>query len=189
MVAAAHADSLRAASAAPVPTAAVIQREQRTPELRAPRVEVRLDSVNLPSMPAAPSVDAILRSAAERQRASDTNRTETRDEVSRPTSADVDHAHTSPKITGRPPEPAFPDALLRSGRRDGQVVVRFIVNELGRVDVASIIVEQSDHELFTAAVRDVLSRFRFEPAYTLGPVSKPVAAWVSVPFRFTTKKR
>jgi len=50
-------------------------------------------------------------------------------------------------------------------------------------------VEQSDHELFTAAVRDILSRFRFEPAYTLGAASKPVAAWVSVPFRFTTKKR
>jgi len=88
-----------------------------------------------------------------------------------------------------PPGVAFPDALLRSGTRDGQVVVRFIVNELGRVDVASIIVEQSDHELFTAAVRDILSRFRFEPAYTLGAASKPVAAWVSVPFRFTTKKR
>ena len=186
MVAAAHADS-------PVTTAAVIQREQRAPEsappqLRAPRVTVHLDSVNIPSMPAAPSVDAILRSA-ERQRASDSGRTETKDEVSRPTSADVDHAHTAPKIMGRPPEPAFPDALLRSGTRDGQVVVRFIVNELGRVDVASIIVEQSDHELFTAAVRDILSRFRFEPAYTLGAASKPVAAWVSVPFRFTTKKR
>jgi len=151
-------------------------------------VTVHLDSVNIPSMPAAPSVDAILRSA-ERQRASDSGRTETKDEVSRPASADVDHAHTAPKIMGRPPEPAFPDALLRSGTRDGQVVVRFIVNELGRVDVASIIVEQSDHELFTAAVRDILSRFRFEPAYTLGAASKPVAAWVSVPFRFTTKKR
>jgi TonB family protein len=66
--------------------------------------------------------------------------------------------------------------------------VRFIVNEVGRVDVASMIVEQSDHELFTAAVRDVLSRFRFEPAHTLGLESRPVAAWVAVPFRFTTKK-
>jgi len=187
-LAAAHADSLRAASATPVPTAAVIPREQRAPELRAPRVEVHLDSVNMPSMPAAPSVDAILRSA-ERQRASDTNRAETRDEVSRSTSADVEHAHTSPKIIGRPPEPAFPDALLRSGRREGQVVVRFIVNELGAVDVASIIVERTDHEMFTDAVRDVLPRFRFEPAHTLTPESKPVAAWVSVPFRFTTKKR
>jgi len=188
MVAATHTDSHSAESATPAPTAAPIQREQRAPELRAPRVDVHLDSVKIPGMPAAPSVDAIMRSAMERQRASDSNRTETRDD-SRSTSADIDHARTSPKIMGRPPEVAFPDALLRSGRREGQVVVRFIVNELGMVDVASIIVERSDHELFSEAVRDVLPRYRFEPAHTLTPESKPVAAWVSVPFRFTTKKR
>jgi TonB family protein len=194
MVASAYADSFRAASATPAPTAAVIQREQRAPEsalpeLRAPRVVVHLDSANIPSMPAAPSADAIMRSAMERQRASDTDRTETRAAVSLPASADVDNAHTSPKIIGRAPDPGFPDALLRSGRREGQVVVRFIVNELGRVDVSSMIVERSDHELFTAAVRDVLPLFRFEPARALGPESKPVAVWVSVPFRFTTKKK
>jgi TonB family protein len=172
----------------------VIQREQRAPEtappeLRAPRVKVHLDSINIPGMPAALSVDAILRSAMERQRASDTARTQTRDEISRPTPPEVDHAHTAPKLVGRPPEPAFPDALLRSGSREGQVLVRFMVDEDGTVDVASMIVERSDHELFTAAVREVLPRFRFEPAHTLTPESKPVAAWVSVPFRFTTKKR
>jgi TonB family protein len=194
MVAATHTDSFRAASATPAPTAAVIQREQRAPEsalpeLRAPRVEVHLDSANIPSMPAAPSMDAILASAMERRRASDTDRTETRAAVSLPSSADVDNAHTSPKIIGRAPDPGFPNALLRSGPREGQVLVRFIVNELGRVDVSSMIVERSDHELFTAAVREVLPLFRFEPARTLGPESKPVAVWVSVPFRFTTKKR
>jgi len=199
MVAVTHADSLRASSATPPPAAAVIQREQRAPEsgppesgppaLRLPRIKVHLESMNIPSMPATLSVDAILRSAIERQRASDTDRIETRNEVSRPTSVDLDHAHTAPKIVGRVPEPVFPDALLRSGRREGQVVVRFMVSELGTVDVASIVVERSDHELFTEAVRAVLPLFRFDPAYTLGPVSKPVAAWVSVPFRFMTKKR
>lgn len=67
--------------------------------------------------------------------------------------------------------------------------MRFLVNEFGRVDVASMIVEQSDNPLFTAAVRDILPGFRFEPAHTIGAESKPVAAWVRVPFRFTTKKR
>jgi TonB family protein len=124
----------------------------------------------------------------ERQHASDTDRTGTGERVSPPTSADVNYAVTPPKIIGRVPEPRFPDALLRSGRRDGQVVVRFMVNEFGSVDVASMIVERSDHELFTAAVRDILPRFRFEPARTQAPESKPVATWVSVPFRFTTKK-
>ena len=181
-VAATRADTFRAASNPPVPIVAA-------PELRVPRVKIHLDSLKIPSMPAALSADAIVRSVKERRGASDTGRIETTNEISRPTSTDVEHAHTAPKIVGRPPAPAFPDALLRSGPREGQVVVRFLVDELGKVDVASMIVERSDHELFTAAVREVLSRFQFEPAYTLTPDSKPVAAWVSVPFRFTTKKR
>jgi TonB family protein len=180
VIVATHTDSPRAASVKAEPTPTVIK-------FRAPRVH--LDSAHMPSIPALPGADAILRAAMERQRTSDTNRTETRAEVSRPTSADAGATHTAPKIMGRSPELAFPQALLRSGPREGQVVVRFMVNELGRVEVATIIVEQSDHELFTAAVRDVLPRFRFEPARTLGPESKPVAAWVSLPFRFTTKKR
>jgi protein TonB len=149
---------------------------------------MNIPNIPVPSIPAAPSVDSIVRSATERQRAPDTDRTGTGDGVSLPTSADVDNARTPAKIIGRAPEPRFPDALLRSGQREGQVVVRFMVNELGRVDVASMIVERSDHELFTAAVRDILPRFRFEPARTRAPESKPLAAWVSVPFRFTTKK-
>ena len=194
MVAATHADSVRAASVPSARTAAAVQREQRASEaapaeLRAPRVEVHLDSINIPSLSAAPTGDAILRSAMERQRASDSDRAVTRDEVARPTSSDVENTHTSPKIIGRPSEPAFPAALLRSGTREGQVVVRFMVNELGRIDLPTVIVEQSDNELFTAAVRDILPTFRFEPAHTLGLESKPVAAWVSVPFRFTTKHK
>ena len=192
MVGATRADSLRFASAKPAPAAApVVQPEQRapksaTPELRLPRVDVRLGAI--PSI-SAPSVDSIVRSAMERQRPSDTARTATRDEVPPATTADVDTPNTPAKIIGRVPEPRFPEALLHSRQREGQVVVRFMVDELGRVDVASMIVERSDHELFTAAVRDILPRFRFEPARTHAPESKPVAAWVSVPFRFTTTKR
>ncbi len=180
----------------------MVKPEQNAPEsapLRLPRVDVHLRPINIPSIPVAsiptaPAVDSIARSVAERQRASDTDRIGTRERVSPPASADVDNAVTPvtpvtpPKIIGRVPEPRFPDALLRSGPREGQVVVRFMVNEFGSVDAASMIVERSDHELFTSAVRDILPRFRFEPARTHAPESKPVAAWVSVPFRFTTKK-
>jgi len=192
-VAAKHSDSLRGDSATSAPTAAPIQQpapESAVPEIRAPRVDLHLDAIKIPSTPAAPSVDAMLRSAIERQRAPDTERIGAKAEVApRPTSPEVENAHTSPKLIGRVPDPGFPDALLRSGPHEGEVVVRFIVNEFGRVDVASMVVEQSDNEQFTAAVRDILPRFRFEPAHTLGPDSKPVPAWVSVPFRFTTKKK
>jgi len=199
IVVATGAESLRSASAAPAATAPVVKPEQGAPDsapLRLPRIDVHLRPINLPKIPdpsaaTAPSFDSIARAAPERQRASDTDRTGTAEKVSPPTSADVDNAVTPvspPKIIGRVPEPRFPDALLRSGHHEGQVVVRFIVNEFGSVDASSMIVEQSDHELFTSAVRDILPRFRFEPARTRAPESKPVAAWVSVPFRFTTKK-
>ena len=191
MVAVTRAESPSTASA--TSSAAPVQREpsgqKSAPELRAPRVNIHLDSVDLPSMPATLSGDAILRSAIERQRAADSDRAAAKAAVTTPTSADAENAHTSPKLIGRAPDPGFPDALLRSGRREGQVLVRFIVTDLGRVDVSSLVVERSDHELFTDAVREVLPLFRFEPAHTLGPESKPVAVWVSVPFRFTTKKR
>ena len=192
-VGATRADSLRSASATPASSAPVGQPEQPAPEsapvgLRAPRVAVNLGPINIPGTPTALSVDSIVRSATERQRASDTDRTRLADGVSHPTSAVVDTARIPPKLIGSVPEPRFPNALLRSVRREGEVTVRFMVNEHGTVDVASMIVEQSDHELFTAAVREILPRFRFEPARTHAPESKPVAAWVTVPFRFATKK-
>jgi TonB family protein len=198
VVGATRGDSLRSVSTAPAPTAEVVQAGQRAPdsappEVRLPRVDVHLAPVKIPnlpvaSIPAAPSVDSIVRSVTERPRASDTGRTGLGDRVSLPTSADADIAATPAKIIGRVPQPRFPDALLRAGHREGQVVVRFMVNEAGTVDVASMIVERTDHELFTAAVHDILPLFRFEPARTRAPGSKPVATWVSVPFRFTTKK-
>jgi len=193
-VGAARADSLRVASATPAPTATAVQPEQRAPEGASPelhlrRVDVQLGRINIPNI-AAPSVESIGRSVTERPRATDTGRIETAERVSLPTSLDVGNAAVTPaKIVGRMPEPTFPDALLRAGRRDGLVIVRFIVNEFGRADVASMIVERSDDELFTSAVRDILPDFRFEPARTHAPEAKPVASWVSVPFRFTTKKR
>jgi TonB family protein len=192
MAAATRADSLHTASATHAPSAPMAQAEQRAPdsaqpEFRAPRVQVHLGTVNLPSIPAATNVDSIVRSATDRQRASDSDRTGPAIRVSLPVPAD-ENAITPAKIIGRPPAPRFPEALLRTGPREGLVVVRFMVDEFGRVDVASMIVERSDHELFTAAVRDILPSFRFEPARTHAPESKPVTGWVSVPFRFTTKK-
>ena len=121
------------------------------------------------------NVDSIVRSATERPRASDTDRVGTKAELPLPTSADVDDVATPPKIIGRAPVPRYPDALLRSVRPEGEVVVRFKVNELGSVDVASMIVVLSDHELFTAAVRDILPRFRFEPARTHIQYATPLA--------------
>ncbi len=198
VVAAARPDSAHSANATLPPTASAVQPEEHaseaaSPELRLPRVNVHVRPINVPSITVptitvTPTGDSITRSATERSR-TDTDRTGTRERGSLPMSLDLGTAVTPARIVGRAPEPGFPDALLRSGRSDGQVVVRFIVNEFGRVDVATMIVERSDDELFTAAVRDILPDFRFEPARTRAPESRPVASWVSVPFRFTTKKK
>ena len=81
----------------------------------------------------------------------------------------------------------FPDEL-RSQWRESEVVVHFRVDERGRVDVASMKVLKSDHDLFVAAVREALPRFRFEPARSAAPESKPVADWVDFRVRFAATK-
>jgi len=181
------------ATGAPVTQAGRRASAAAASQLRLPRMDVDVSPVNvptiaIPSISATPSMDSFARLATERPRASDTDRTATGEKVSPPASADAGDAVTPPIIIGRPPAPRFPEPLLRSGVREGQVVVRVMVNELGSVDVASMVVEQSDYELLTSAVRDILPRLRFEPARTRAPESKPVAAWVTVPFRFTTKR-
>jgi TonB family protein len=178
-------------AAAPATHAEQSAREAAQPKLRLPSVDVQVGEIDVPNVmvptiSVGSSADSIGRFATERPRASDTGRTGTGERGSPP--APADEAVTAPRIIGRVPEPRFPEVLIRSGQREGQVVVRVMVNELGNVDVASMIVEQSDHELFTAAVRDILPRFHFEPARTRAPESKPVASWVTVPFRFTTKR-
>jgi len=97
-----------------------------------------------------------------------------------------DEFGTPPALIGQAPTPYFPEAL-RSQRAEGEVLVRFRVDEHGRVDVPSMKVVKTDHELFTLAVRNVLPRFRFEPARSAAPESKPRAEWVNWRAEFTLK--
>lgn len=133
---------------------------------------------------AIPSVDSLVRSVAV-----------ARDAGAEPIAADggplsaphVDDATIMPPVLiGAAPTPRFPDEL-RGRRLEGEVVVRFRVTENGRVDASSLQVVQSEHELFTAAVRDALRRFRFEPAHAAGPGAKPQAAWVQSRFQFSAR--
>ena len=93
---------------------------------------------------------------------------------------------TPPVLIGAAPTPSFPDAL-RAHPIEGEVIVQFRVTEKGRVDVSSMQVLQSPHELFTEAVRGVLPKFRFEPAHVDAIGAKPQAAWVQFRTRFTAK--
>jgi TonB family protein len=91
---------------------------------------------------------------------------------------------TPPVLIGPAPTPRFPDAL-RAHPIEGDVIVQFRVTEKGRVDVSSMQVLQSPHELFTEAVRSVLPKFRFEPAHSGAIGAKPQAAWVQFRTRFS----
>ena len=82
-----------------------------------------------------------------------------------------------------PRPPRYPEVLRRAGI-DGSVVVKFVVDTLGRVDPASVEVLSSTHEFFTAAVRETLIRLRFNPAKA---GSRKVRAAAIMPFKFTLK--
>jgi len=91
-----------------------------------------------------------------------------------------------PVLIGSAPTPRFPDDLRARGV-DGVVVVRFKVDDQGRVDPASMQVVRSPHELFTEAVRGTLARLRFQPARTTARDAKPQAAWVQLSTEFRTR--
>lgn len=76
--------------------------------------------------------------------------------------------------------PNYP-AMLRSAGIEGGVLVEFVVDTLGRVEPGSSRVVQSDHDLFTNSVREVMPRLRFMPAEARG---HKVRQLVRLPFRF-----
>lgn len=76
--------------------------------------------------------------------------------------------------------PQYPPVLRRAGI-DGRVLVRFVVDTTGRIDTSSVRVLKSTHDLFTRAVRDALTGFRFRPA-EVG--RRRVAALAEMPFEF-----
>jgi protein TonB len=79
-----------------------------------------------------------------------------------------------------PPRPRYPDQLRVAGVT-GRVVVRLVVDTMGRVEPASIAIRESSHDLFAEAVRAVLPSLRFTPAVTGG---RKVRMLVDLPFEF-----
>ena len=176
-----------------------------TLQLLAPGAEAKRrasDSITppaLPSLPAAPrrlasmtvpiiatsNVDSLVRASTAANRTADTVHIGTTGGLET-SSFGEDASERPPVLIGPAPLPQFPEAL-RARRTEGEVVVRFRVDERGRVDGSSMKVVKSDHELFTLAVRNVLPRFRFEPARSRAPESKPRAGWVDFRTEFTAK--
>jgi protein TonB len=77
--------------------------------------------------------------------------------------------------------PQYPD-LLRRARVEGEVLVSFEVDTLGRADMRTFTVIRATHELFARSVRDAVARQRFLPAEA---GTRKVRQRVEQPFTFS----
>jgi TonB family protein len=75
-------------------------------------------------------------------------------------------------------QPKYPALALKAGL-EGTVWTKLWVDETGRV--AQAYVAKSDAQIFEQSALEAARQWRFKPAMTKG---KPLATWVSIPFRF-----
>lgn len=80
--------------------------------------------------------------------------------------------------------PAYPPALLKLGV-EGSVMVRYVVDSMGRADIATLQIVRASRIEFAVAVREALPFMRFTPA-KMG--SKAVPQLVEQPFNFRIQK-
>ena len=80
--------------------------------------------------------------------------------------------------------PRYP-AMLRSANVEGVVLAQFVLDADGVPDLSTFKVLKSNHELFTAAVKEALPEMRFYPA-TVG--GRNVRQLVQMPFLFSLSK-
>ena len=88
-----------------------------------------------------------------------------------------------PRLIGSAAPPRYPAALRASGM-SGRVVVRFVVDTLGRAEVGDVVMMEATHPLFADAVRDALERYRFSPGAVEG---HKVRTLVQLPFTFSLR--
>lgn len=82
------------------------------------------------------------------------------------------------------PVPRFPSALRAAGI-EGDARFRFVVDTLGRVELATIERLSATREAFAMAVREALPRMRFRAAQVSG---RPVRQLVELPFDFRVRR-
>ena len=82
------------------------------------------------------------------------------------------------------PAPRYPDEL-RAANIEGEVLAQFVVDTLGHADMSQFKVLKSNHDLFTATVKNALPMVSFYPAEVNGHRVKQL---VQMPFQFTLSK-
>jgi protein TonB len=94
--------------------------------------------------------------------------------------SDASAVDRAPRIAGRALEPRYP-ATLRSAGIEGRVLAEFVVDTLGRAELATLRFPELANPLFGGAVREALARYRFLPGEVAG---RKVRTRVAVPFEF-----
>lgn len=77
-------------------------------------------------------------------------------------------------------KPRYPESLRQAGI-GGRVLIRFTLDTLGRIDMGSVQVLESTHDLFSRSVRDALPQFRFKATEVGG---RRVRSLAEMPFEF-----
>ena len=83
------------------------------------------------------------------------------------------------------PRPTYP-SMLESAGVEGDVLVQFVIDTLGRADMSTFKVLKSSNDLFTSSIKNVLPRLRFYAAETGG---RKVRELVQYPFSFSKTKQ
>ena len=88
-----------------------------------------------------------------------------------------------PRMIGSAAAPRYPAALRDKGVT-GRVVVRFVVDTLGRAEVGDVVIVEATHAPFADAVKNALERYRFSPGTVEG---RKVRTMVQLPFTFSLR--
>ena len=88
-----------------------------------------------------------------------------------------------PRMIGSAAPPRYPAALRESGV-SGRVVVRFVVDTLGRAELGDVMIVEATHAQFADAVKSALERYRFSPGAVEG---RKVRTMVQLPFTFSLR--
>jgi TonB family protein len=182
-------DSTRTTSAPPPVVVPTRKAQQAAPDISVaalPSAPVALPSVAGLAVPTGTTVnvDSVMRGSGKAERESYADQLSPTGKL-RNSTYGGDGSATSPVLIGDAPQPRYPE-ILRAQRMEGEVIVQFVVDETGRVDVSSMKTLRSPHDAFTNAVRNVLPKFRFEPARSAA--SKPVAERVQYTIQFAAPK-
>ena len=97
---------------------------------------------------------------------------------------DASAGDLAPRILGRALEPRYP-ATLRSAGIEGRVLAEFVVDTMGRAELATLHFRELANPLFGDAVREALARYRFQPGELAG---RKVRTRVAVPFEFRLER-